>query len=111
MQPMAPAQPSVPMAPHAQAAPAASGYEICIKVMGDGSYRVSKEPLDMEEEQVDGEHTVPGEGDMAGDGGDESARIDSFEGALKAAYGIYQENPEGGSGEDQMMAEYQGENQ
>ena len=106
MQPMPAAQDAAPMAGSGEGGPAQGGYEICIKVVGDGTYRVSKEPLSAEQDEPGEGQGMQGEGEMAGEGGEEMQRIDTFEGALKAAYGIYRENPEGADSEDQMTQEF-----
>lgn len=108
MQPTPAAQGSPPMQSSGEESSPQSGYEICIKVMGDGTYQVSKEPLSAEEGETGEAAGAPGEGDMAGEGAEQSQRIDTFEGALKAAYGIYQENPEGADSESQMTDEFNG---
>lgn len=76
----APDQPDAPDA-------SADGYEICIKVQADGTFAVTKEPLDEAAEP-----STPGQAPEA-TADDAGHTVNSFEDALKAALRLFKTNP------------------
>ena len=101
---MSPAE--TPAAPMAES----GGYTICVDVRPDGTFSVHKEAAGERGPMPGDAGAAPADdegGEMAGEQVEETESIDNIEGALKAVYGIYQENPpEGGGGEDDMQAAF-----
>jgi len=102
------AAPAPPPPPAPPAEPQGDGsYEICLKVMPDGTFQVYKES----EADESSEPSEPGGEDLMS-GGDEMAEggkgetFDNIEDALRGVVKLYRSNPVSGGPMDQMKAGY-----
>lgn len=96
MMPPTPAQPNAPQPEPADESTSGEGYEICIQVHADGTFAVSKEPLDDASEAPDSQALGMAE--------KPDSTVPTFEDALRAALKIFKTNPVNANEETQFQS-------